>query len=38
MERKYPNVKIEDPLKITELEVEVIENLEGSPDVQDFWD
>jgi Ger(x)C family germination protein len=37
-ERKYPKVKVEDPLKITELEVEVIENLEGSPDIQDFWD
>jgi hypothetical protein len=37
-ERKYPRIKIENPLKITELEVEVIEDLEGSPDTQDFWD
>lgn len=38
LERKYPKAKIEEPLKITELEVEVIENLEGSPDTQDFLD
>jgi spore germination protein KC len=37
-ERKYPRIKVENPLKITELEVEVIENLEGSPDTQDFKD
>lgn len=37
-ERKYPKIKIDDPLKITELEVDVRENLEGSPDTQDFWD
>ena len=37
-ERKYPRIKVENPLKITELEVEVIENLEGSPDTQDFLD
>jgi spore germination protein KC len=38
LERKYPKVTIEKPLKITELEVEVVEDLEGSPDTQDFWD
>nr|WP_284703672.1 Ger(x)C family spore germination protein [Clostridium swellfunianum] len=38
LERKYPNAKVENPLKITELEVVVNENIEGSPDTQDFWD
>jgi spore germination protein KC len=38
LERKYPKVKLEDPLKITELQVIVNENIEGSPDTQDFWD
>jgi Ger(x)C family germination protein len=38
LERKYPKVNIENPLKITELEIEVIENIEGSPDTQDFLD
>jgi Ger(x)C family germination protein len=38
LERKYPKVNIDNPLKITELEVEVVEDLEGSSDTQDFWD
>jgi hypothetical protein len=38
LERKYPKVKIDDPLKITELQVIVNENIEGSPDTQDFPD
>lgn len=37
-ERRYPRIKLNNVLKITELEVIVDENIEGSPDVQDFWD
>lgn len=37
-ERRYPKVKLDNPLKITELQVIVNENIEGSPDTQDFWD
>lgn len=33
---KYPKLKIEDPIKITELEIEVNEKIEGSSDVTDF--
>jgi len=36
-ERKYPKVKIDNVIGITELEIIVNENLEGSPDTQDFW-
>lgn len=38
MERKYPKVKIDNPLKITQLEIKINENIEGSPDTQDFWE
>ncbi|MFL0246500.1 Ger(x)C family spore germination protein [Candidatus Clostridium stratigraminis] len=33
-ERKYPNVKLENVLKITELNLEIDETIEGSPDIQ----
>ncbi len=38
LERKYPKAQVDNPLKITELQVIVNENIEGSPDTQDFWD
>lgn len=37
-EREYPRVKLDNVLKAAELEVVVEENIEGSPDTQDFWD
>jgi len=36
--RRYPKEKVDNVLKIAELEVVVNENIEGSPDTQDFWD
>lgn len=36
MERKYPKVKIDNALKITELELDINEVIEGSPDTQSF--
>lgn len=33
-ERKYPKVKLENVLKITELNLQVDETIEGSPDIQ----
>lgn len=33
-ERKYPNVKVENVLKIAELKLQIDETIEGSPDIQ----
>jgi len=33
-ERKYPNVKLENVLKVAEIKLEIDETIEGSPDIQ----